>query len=290
MKYIVASTAVTDEIHYVGGATPRKIVGGAGIYALSGIRLWTHEVLLVTGVGADFEELYGDWFNANSISMDGLIVKDPKTPHNVITYFEDGEREEVPLYGLEHYQKIEVTPEELAPYFNTARGIYIFKNSNAEFWDKIIELKKNSAATVMWEIANDATYLENKSKVKEIAEQMDILSINLSESKALLGLEDLAAIVEEFKTWKLKLVFLRIGSRGSIMISNREVVQVPSENVQVVDVTGAGNSSSGAVLYGFCEGYDLATCGRLGSISAAMCISQVGVPENIVTRATNEVK
>lgn len=290
MKYIVASTAVTDEIHYPDGRQTTKIVGGAGIYALSGIRLWTEEVLLVTGVGADFDELYGDWFRTNRISMEGLIVKDPKTPHNVITYFEDGEREEMPLYGLEHYQKIEVTPEELAPYFQTAKGIYIFKNSNPDFWEKIIELKKSSSAVVMWEIANDATYLENKVRVKEIAEQMDILSINLSESRALLGLDSLVAIVEEFKSWNLKLVFLRTGAKGAVLISGGQAVEVPSENVDVVDVTGAGNSSSGAVLYGFCEGYKPTVCGRLGSLSAALCISQVGVPEKIVTRDASEVK
>lgn len=37
--------------------------------------------------------------------MDGLIEKDDKTPHTVIQYFEDGEREETPRYGAEHYKK-----------------------------------------------------------------------------------------------------------------------------------------------------------------------------------------
>ena len=113
MKYVVASVSVTDEIRFAGGEYVEKIAGGAGIYALCGIKLWNDEVILATGVGADYQELYGSWYEKNQLSMDGLIVKDEKTPHTVIQYFEDGEREETPLYGLDHFKKIEITPEEL---------------------------------------------------------------------------------------------------------------------------------------------------------------------------------
>ncbi len=105
MKYIIASTAVTDEIRFADGKTVERVAGGAGIYALCGMRLWTEEVLLVTGVGADYRDIYGRWYEDNGISLEGLIVKDQRTPHNIITYFADGEREETPLYGPEHYKK-----------------------------------------------------------------------------------------------------------------------------------------------------------------------------------------
>lgn len=282
MKYVIASTAVTDEIWFADGKTVEKVAGGAGIYALCGVKLWSDEILLVTGVGEDYKESYDKWYKDNHISMDGLVAKDKKTPKTLIQYFSNGEREETPLYGEEHYKKNELTPEELAPRFITAKGIYIFKNSDREYWRKIIDLKKNSQAIVMWEIACDATFLENLPDVKRIAQNLEILSINLTEAKNLLGIDDLEDIVREFKTWKLKLVYLRRGSEGSIMITPSQTVQVPAENnVNVVDPTGGGNSSSGAVLYGYCEGVDLKTCGKMGSISAAMCISQYGVPPKI---------
>ncbi len=288
MKYVIASTAVTDEIRFADGKTV-KIAGGAGIYALSGMKLWSDEVLLVTGVGQDFKDIYGEWYSKNHISMKGLIVKDEKTPHTIVQYFSNGEREETPLYGLDHYNKIEVTPEDLKPYFASAKGIYIFKNSNEAFWKEILAIKKDSKSTIMWEIGNDATYFENLSKVKEIAKQLEILSINLTEAKNLLGKEELEDIIEEFRSWQLPLIFLRRGSKGAIMITPDKVVSVPAEeNVQVMDPTGGGNSSSGAVLYGYCEDYDAAACGRMGSISAAMCISQYGVPDKITMEMRQE--
>ena len=41
-----------------------------------------------------------------------------------------------PRYGAEHYKKIETVPEDLKPYFASAKGIYIFKNSDPVFGEK----------------------------------------------------------------------------------------------------------------------------------------------------------
>lgn len=282
MRYIIASTAVTDEIRFADGRNVEKVAGGAGIYALCGVKLWCDDVMLATGVGADFDSIYGDWYRKNNLSMEGLIIKDEKTPHTVIQYFEDGEREEIPLYGPDHYKKIETVPEDLEGYFKSAKGIYIFKNSDEKYWKQILKYKKNSPAKVMWEIGSDATFEENYSLVKGIAGQLDIFSINIGESVKLLGKKELTDIIKEYQTWGLPLVFLRRGAEGSVMITPEEAVYVPSQTgVHVADPTGGGNSSSGAVLYGFCEGFSPEICGVMGSISAAMCISQYGVPEEI---------
>lgn len=282
MRYIIASTAVTDEIRFADGRNVEKVAGGAGIYALCGVKLWCDDVMLATGVGADFDSIYGDWYRKNNLSMEGLIIKDEKTPHTVIQYFEDGEREEIPLYGPDHYKKIETVPEDLEGYFKSAKGIYIFKNSDEKYWKQILKYKKNSPAKVMWEIGRDATFEENYSLVKGIAGQLDIFSINIGESVKLLGKKELTDIIKEYQTWGLPLVFLRRGAEGSVMITPEEAVYVPSQTgVHVADPTGGGNSSSGAVLYGFCEGFSPEICGIMGSISAAMCISQYGVPEEI---------
>lgn len=98
MDYIIASTVVTDEIRFADKKTVEKKAGGAGIYALCGIRLWCDSVMPVTGVGKDYAEMFGEWYKKNHISMDDLIQKDEKTPYNVIQYFEDGERSETALY------------------------------------------------------------------------------------------------------------------------------------------------------------------------------------------------
>lgn len=280
MDFIVASTSVTDEIRFADGKTVKKVAGGAGIYALCGIKLWSDCVMPVTGVGQDYKSLYGVWYEKNGISMDGLIIKDDKTPYNVIQYFEDGERSETPLYGAEHYKKIEVTPKELEPYIQTSKGVYIFKNSGHDFWDQLLPALEHRTGTVMWEIANDSTCLECMEEVKKIAEKIDIFSINLTESCHLFGVNTLDEVIGRFRQWRTGMIFLRQGSKGAVMITPKEVAFVPAvKDVKVVDPTGGGNSSSGAVLYGYCNGYSPRECGIMGSIAAAMCLEQFGVPE-----------
>lgn len=282
MKYGVISAVVTDEIHFADGSV-KVVPGGAGIYALCGIKLWQDDVEIITGIGEEYLEMHGGWYERNHLTTEGLKVKDPKTPYTVIQYYGDGERDETPRYGLEHFRKMETTSEELAPYFEKMDGIYIFKNSNEEFWTAVLAAK-NETCKIMWEIAADAAEPEKLVNIKKIAAQVNAFSLNITEAENLFGTADKKKIISELQSWGIELIFLRQGSEGAVMITRESVVEVPSQpDVQVIDSTGGGNSSTGAVLCGLVEGYDAETCGVMGSVAAAMCISQYGVPKEITS-------
>jgi sugar/nucleoside kinase (ribokinase family) len=288
MKYVVVSAVVTDEIHFPDGNV--KIApGGAGFYALCGLRLWSDQVVAVTGIGEDYEKLHGEWYRRNHISMEGFRIKDARSPYTIVEYFPDGERIETPALGLEHFRSLETTGEEVVPYLDSAEGMYIFRNLDPDFWNGFLKNKKDSSCKIMWEIAADAAQKENLETVRDIAGQLHAFSINMTEAKSLFGTSDREQIIEELRSWGLELIFLRQGAKGAVMITADEVVEVPSQpDVQVVDATGGGNSSTGAVLCGLVEGRSLEICGRMGSISAAMCISQYGVPEEITEEMRKE--
>ena len=114
MKYVVVSAVVTDEIHFPDGSV-KLAPGGAGFYALCGIRLWSDSVIAVTGIGEDYEKLHGEWYRRNHISMEGFRIKDARFPHTVVEYFPDGERIETPSRGLEHFLSKEKTREDFGP-------------------------------------------------------------------------------------------------------------------------------------------------------------------------------
>ena len=288
MKYAVISAVATDEIHFPDGRE-RIVPGGAGIYAMCGIRLWENDVQIVTGVGEDYRTIHGAWYEKNHISMDRMKIKDEKSPWTLIQYFEDGEREETPRYGLTHFQKLETTGEEMQSVFDAFDGVYIFKNTDELFWTETLKAHRGSIGKVIWEIAADAAFPENLEKVEKIAKQMDAFSINITEAKNLFGTDSCEAVIECLKGWGLELIFLRQGAKGAVMISRNEIVEVGSmPNVKVEDPTGGGNSSTGGVLCGLVNGYSPKTCGKMGSISAAMCISQHGVPEEITEEMRRE--
>lgn len=290
MKYVVVSAVVTDEIHFPDGSI-RLAPGGAGFYALCGIRLWSDEVMAVTGIGEDYEGLHGEWYQRNHISMEGFRIKDARSPYTVVEYFPDGERIETPSLGLDHFRALETNAEELQPYLDTSEGMYIFRNTDPDFWIPFLEKKKHSSCKVMWELAADAAEQENLETVRSIAGRLDAFSLNMTEAKRLLGTSDREQIIEALRAWGPELIFLRMGAKGAVMITAEEAVEVPSQpNVHVVDATGGGNSSTGAVLCGLVEGRIPEICGRMGSISAAMCISQHGVPEVITEEMQKEAR
>ncbi len=67
------------------------------------------------------------------------------------------------------------------------------------------------------------------------------------------------------------------GADGSVIVTADEVVDIAAEPVErVVDTTGAGDLFAAGVLYGLTQGFELATCGRLGSIAAGEVIGHYG--------------
>ncbi|REK77726.1 carbohydrate kinase family protein [Paenibacillus paeoniae] len=280
MKYVIVSTAVTDETYQYGTTAPTVSLGGAGTYGLVGAKIWTDDVALVTGVGADFVETHGAWFETNRLHTQHLIVKDEHTPKTLVKYFEDGERQETPAYGAEHYRSMEASAADIGEALRPGvKGIYIFKEAELAFWDEIDALKQKFGFKLMWEINADSADYALISTVRQIAERVDMFSINRTEAQSLLRKDNVEEIIAEFAAWDTPLVFLRDGARGAFMISGEEVVHAPVvPDLDVIDATGGGNSSSAGVLFGICEGYSPYEAGIIGSISASICLRQEGVP------------
>ena len=281
-EYIIVSTAVTDDIFLANLDYVGSYLGGAGIYALAGISLWTKNATILTGVGTDFFKRYFSWFESNGLSTEGIYEAAPLTPRTNVQYLPGGERIETPCFGASHYAKMEPSATDIAQKCKNARGVYIFKEANSAFWDTLLKAKEQEGFAIEWEINADSAKGVNYQTVKNIAEHCEIFSINLQESLSLLSVQTIEEVINIFYKWNVPLIFLRTGRNGSIVIRENNSTFVPSiPGVNATDPTGAGNASSAAVLYGFCEGYSDYNCGILGNISAATVITQFGPPKDI---------
>lgn len=291
-KYLIVSTAVTDEIHKKDSSEIQYALGGAGVYALAGAKVWSDDVSILTGVGEDFAALHFEWFNHNGLSTKNLMIKDPFTPKTIIQYEDEENRTETPFYGAEHYKKMNATVNEIAEAIMTDTvGVYLFKDHDEAFWEEFFILNKQKKLKVMWEINADSAHVEFLNQVRKIVENVDVFSINKNEAKTLFGEDDLEVIIEVLKDWNINTVFLRVGSQGAYMVTKNSTVKISSvKDVKVVDVTGGGNSSSAGVLIGFCENRSLEEIGLMGSISAAIIIEQEGVPLRLDQNTRDKAK
>ena len=308
MKYIAEGATITNRLLFLDGRIQEDIMGGGGFYAYTGVRLLDDDCLFLSSVGKDFDEFYGDWFRKNNCSEEGLFYKLDKTMYNDLKYFPDGSYIEYSIYGKRYTdeqladmrksglvflgeedpeelkkQKLEV--KEFVSFMDDAKGIYTSVALTDENSELLMEHKKGGCK-LMWEIpATSVEIAHQKYKdggiegLKYYLRAVDILSINRNESSIIFEKETDEEIIPLLKQLQLP-VYYRVGTDGAYMVVDNKEYYVPMistvEKEKEIDPTGCGNSSTGAAMWAWCEGYDpLMTC-VIGNVVASYNVRQYG--------------
>jgi len=109
-----------------------------------------------------------------------------------------------------------------------------------------------------------------------VSGHIDILFANEAEITSLFEVDDFDAAVTRIRGL-CELAVITRGARGSLIVTDGELIPIDAEPVAtVVDTTGAGDLYAAGLLGGLTRGYELETCGRMGSIAAAEVISHYG--------------
>jgi sugar/nucleoside kinase (ribokinase family) len=109
-----------------------------------------------------------------------------------------------------------------------------------------------------------------------VTNHVDILFANEAEVCALYEVGDFDTAMQHVRG-ECEIAVLTRGKRGSLVIAGDEFHVIDAHPVEtLVDTTGAGDLYAAGVLYGLSQRFDLAHCGRLGSLAAAEVISHVG--------------
>jgi sugar/nucleoside kinase (ribokinase family) len=139
-------------------------------------------------------------------------------------------------------------------------------------------LKANEAGVkVSLTLSDSFCVARFRDEFLELAEKhVDILFANESEILSLYQTENFDEAVKQVKQ-HCEIAALTRSEKGSVVVNGNEVHTIAAvPGVKVVDTTGAGDAYAAGFLYGYTQGLDLATCGRLGGVMAADVISQYG--------------
>ena len=111
----------------------------------------------------------------------------------------------------------------------------------------------------------------------DLAEKyVDILFANESEILSLYQVEKFDDALQYVRK-HCEIAALTRSEKGSVVVHGEEMHVIDAvPGVKVVDTTGAGDAYAAGFLYGYTQGMDLATCGRLGGVMAAEVISHMG--------------
>ncbi|UCE29789.1 MAG: carbohydrate kinase family protein [Candidatus Bathyarchaeota archaeon] len=210
-------------------------------------------------------------FRNYGINMDHILV-DFSNPTGVslITVDKGGTPEFVQMIGASE----PISPEEIRPeYIGTSRHIHM-TGLNMEALLKSSEIAKDFGKTVSFDPGRKKSDLGYK-KLMPVLKNVDILFVNQSEAKSLLGADHDAEITGVMKKLRERIgadktYVAKGGYRNLLVYSPTGDFWVSPFNVMVVDTIGAGDAFDGSFVTAFIEGKDFedaalygAACGSL---------------------------
>lgn len=281
-KYLITGSVIVNDMHYPDGSKATGFLGGS-LYTVNGILPYTEDLLFVSAAGPDFDDLYGDYFRRNHLSAEGIEIAFPRTHYTYLEYSPSGEWVEHSIYGKEFEEKYGLFPLARSEYVlkhggPDVKGIYFESASIEPVWDDLPAMRQKCPnASIMIEISTEEVHDPAlRGSVLDLIRKTDIYSINRPESMLLFGTnseeESIQKIIEFGKP-----CFFRVGKKGSYMIQDGRAWFAPSvESGTSVDSTGCGNCSTGAAMYGFCEGYHPLLTACLANVAAGVNARQFG--------------
>ncbi len=275
---LILSNVIVDDVWLADGTRHSNTLGGAAVYAAVAARHWWPEVAIVAGVGADYPALAGDQLAPYGLRQDGVVERDAHTVQSCLRYFSDGERSETPTYGLDHFARLQLTPDDISASLMPAAGSYVFRDVWPAFWSSFAK-HRQQLGTVLWEIDADAAQVEYRAMVEAQLPSIDVFSINRTEARQMLGSTEPADMIAQLTRAGARVTILRMGGEGALISDGRSLLHVRPPPSTVVDVTGGGNAFSAGFLAAWCaEPGNLERAARCAAASAAITLNQQGLP------------
>ncbi len=121
---------------------------------------------------------------------------------------------------------------------------------------------------------------------RELFSYVSLITPNQTESALLTGIEDnLDAAVDKLLEMGVKDVVVTLGSKGSMVVSGGERTFVPSQKVNAVDTTAAGDTFCGALCVALSEGCSLVQAAQFATKASALTVQKMGAQDSIPYRS-----
>lgn len=149
-------------------------------------------------------------------------------------------------------------------------------NLSIETLTYLSKIKKDNQVFVF-----DTVSTKKAKNVLPILDSIDILKTNTLEIKAITDIEDKELSSEFLINNGVKMLFLTMGANGVKYYSKENSGYLQNPSVEVVDVTGAGDIFTSALVYAYSKGYDIKEMTKIAQCASIIKIGQNGtVPNN----------
>jgi sugar/nucleoside kinase (ribokinase family) len=140
---------------------------------------------------------------------------------------------------------------------------------------RAVELAKQNNMTISVDMASFNIVESNREFFKMlISEHVDIVFANEDEARSLTGKEPHEALHEISE--KCQIAVIKLGEKGSIVKSGKEIAAIQAIQAKSIDTTGAGDLYAAGFILGLTRNKPLSECGYYGSLLAGKTIEVFG--------------
>jgi cytidine kinase len=277
---------IIDDIMFPMGRTQLGVLGGGGPQTAWGMAAALgsgEKVGIVAGIGSDLEREVLVPMTAAGINMDGVRVTDLPTPRSWQIVKSNGDRRHtwrVPVQSVA--SQLERGWDVLPASYQGARVFHWGIHPG----DAAIDIGWARKLHEMGKIVSFETFIPppnalTDAELRELLNVCTVFSPNWYEAVGITRLSDNKLIVKRFYDAGCKILVLRRGEEGADVwdFTQEKGVRVQPVRTKVVDVVGAGNTFTGAMLARWDDGIEEAT--SHASAAASYMLEQVGMPTRL---------
>ena len=242
--------------------------GGVGRNIGHNLRLLGHEVSLLT--------MWGDDAIAHALLEDcrhlGLMVLSQRRIA--------GARSNYFICITDHHGEMQAGAADLALMDNLTPDVIDAHLTTINSADAVVA-DCNASAESLLHLATNCTkplYVDGTSSVKasKIAFMLQadrhapiIVKVNHAEAQELTGSDNVETMATNLITMGAARAYITMGSKGAYCHDGKQGILIPTQEVEPVNVTGAGDAFMAAVIHAEISGHDMATAAQLGITAAS---------------------
>ncbi|MBI4833666.1 MAG: sugar kinase [Planctomycetes bacterium] len=241
MSLLVVGSIALDTLETPLGKK-RDIAGGSAVYFSYSASLFC-PVRLVGVIGNDFPEQELEFLKARKINLEGLQVEKGKTFCWHGRYVGDMCAAETISVDLNTFGTFNpVIPKS----YQDSKYLFLANGSPVLQMKVMSQMKRQKL--VIADTMNLWIEREKKALLKLI-QKIDGLILNNDELKQLTGMYHVVAASREILKWGPKLLIIKKGEHGALLITKKDFFAIPGYPVETVcDPTGAGDSFAGGMM------------------------------------------
>lgn len=239
-------------------------------------------------IGKTGQDVYRDFLikdmQSNNVDTSGVIGDpDVSTSFTFVMVPSDGQRRFIHTPAANSafsYDDVDFGIVSRSKILHVA-GTFLMKLLDGEQTARMLEQARSLGVITSLDTAYNDRLEDWDAVMQPCYPHLDYFLPSIEEAEKLSGLDDPKQMARFFKERGCGVVGIKMGSRGSYILSDDLEIEIPIFPVEVVDTSGAGDAFVAGFLAGVSKGWDLEDCARFGNAVASFCVQSIGTTTGI---------